>query len=215
MFKIFSKLQYASIVVCIVLLSVEMFNGCNKTGDQNKPEMSKDTTSKTSMMTPAERGKYLVTLAGCNDCHTPMKMGQMGPEPDMSRMLSGHPVEMKMPEPSKMTMPWMIGASWTLTAWSGPWGISYSANITPDSTTGIGKWDVATFMLALRNGKHIGTGRDILPPMPWQEFKQMTDEDLKALYAYLRTIPPVHNQVPEAIVAPPPPGAPAGAMMKK
>ena len=85
-----------------------------------------------------------------------------------------------------------------------------------DSSTGIGKWDETTFMLAIRNGKHIGTGRYLLPPMPWHYIKQMTDEDLKAVYAYLRTIPSVHNQVPEAVVNPMP-GAPpmAGAEKKK
>ncbi len=188
-----------------------VFLGCNK------PKVTvtgTDSTKATPAMSPAERGKYLVTIASCNDCHTPLKMGPKGPEPDMSRMLSGHPADLKMPPPPKMDMPWMVGGAYTLTAWSGPWGISYTANLTPDSATGLGKWDETTFMLAIRNGKHIGTGRDILPPMPWQYIKQMTDEDLKAVYAYLRTIPPVHNQVPDAVVAPPPPGAPMGDAKK-
>jgi mono/diheme cytochrome c family protein len=207
------KTTAALCVLCIVLIGA---TGCNKTGDQ--PKMSNDSTAKPAM-SAAERGKYLVTIASCNDCHTPLKMGPQGPEPDMSRMLSGHPAEMKMPPPPKMDMPWMVGGAATLTAWAGPWGISYTANLTPDSATGLGKWDETTFMLAIRNGKHIGTGRNILPPMPWEWIKQMTDEDLKAVYAYLRTIPAVHNQVPEAVIAPPPPGAPGGpaggAMMKK
>lgn len=181
-----------------------------------------DSTMTKAAPSPAERGKYLVTIVGCNDCHTPLKMGPKGPEPDFSRMLSGHPAEMKMPPPPKMDMPWMAAGSATLTAWSTPAGIAYAANLTPDSATGLGKWDETTFMLSIRNGKHIGTGRDILPPMPWQWFKQMTDEDLKSVYAYLRTIPPVHNQVPDAVVAPPPqmagggmpPGAPDGRKKK-
>jgi mono/diheme cytochrome c family protein len=205
-----------ALLFCTVFSLFIIVTGCNKKTEA--PGASKDSTAKPAMSS-AERGKYIVTaIAGCNDCHTPLKMGPKGPEPDMSRMLSGHPEQLKMPPAPKMDMPWMAGAAATLTAWAGPWGVSYTANLTPDSATGIGKWDETTFMLALRNGKHIGTGRPILPPMPWETFKNMTDDDLKAVYAYLRTIPAVHNQVPEAIIAPPPPGmggAPAGGEMKK
>jgi mono/diheme cytochrome c family protein len=205
--RTYHKSRKYALLFCAIfsLIIVVAVSSCKKTGDQAAPGMLKDSTAKAAM-TPAERGKYLVAIASCNDCHTPLKMGPQGPEPDMSRMLAGHPAEMKMPPAPKMDMPWMAAGAATLTAWAGPWGISYTANLTPDSATGLGKWDETTFMLAIRNGKHIGTGRDILPPMPWQWIKQMTDEDLKAVYAYLRTIPAVHNQVPDAVVAPPPPG---------
>ena len=85
-----------------------------------------------------------------------------------------------------------------LTAYVGSWGINYSANITPDSTTGIGAWSEHNFITAIRTGRHAGqdAGREILPPMPWRKFAKMTDEDLKSIYAYLRTVPPIHNQVP-------------------
>jgi mono/diheme cytochrome c family protein len=192
-----------------ILLYSAVFIGCKTKTAQGSPGIDSSKPA-VAVQSPAERGKYLVTIASCNDCHTPLKMGPKGPEPDFSRMLSGHPETMKMPPPPKIGMPWMASAAATLTAWAGPWGVSYTANLTPDSATGIGKWDETTFMLAIRNGKHIGTGRDILPPMPWMYIKQMTDEDLKAVYAYLRTIPPVHNQVPDAIVAPPPPGMAMG-----
>jgi mono/diheme cytochrome c family protein len=197
---------------------------CNKTGDTSKSATTTDSTAKNSSMTPADRGKYLVNaVAGCGDCHTPWKMGAMGPEPDMSRMLSGHPAEMKMPPPPKMGMPWMAAGAATFTAWSGPWGISYTANLTPDST-GLGSWKEEDFIRALRTGIHIKTGRPLLPPMPWPNFKNMTDDDLKAIFAYLRTIPPVHNQVPDAVINMPPPGMaggppagapPTGGSMKK
>jgi hypothetical protein len=159
-----------------------------------------------------ERGKYLVTLMVCNDCHTPLKMGPKGPEPDMSRMLSGHPEGMVMPPSPKLApdAPWNWTGSATLTAFAGPWGISYAANLTPDPNTGLGIWSEEMFIKALRTGKHMGQSRDILPPMPWQWFAQATDQDLKAIYAYLRTIPPVKNRVPDAVLAPPPPAmAPA------
>jgi hypothetical protein len=148
--------------------------------------------------TPVERGKFLVSLGGCNDCHTPLRMGANGPEPDFARMLSGHPQTMQMPPaPVLPPGPWMVVASATLTAWSGPWGVSYSANLTPDAETGTGAWDEKTFIQAMRTGKHLGAGRDILPPMPWQAVGKLPDDDLKAIFAYLRTLPAINNKVPD------------------
>jgi hypothetical protein len=196
-----------------VLTYAAVFLGC-------KPKVegtmsASDSTKTMAAPSPVERGKYLVNaVAGCGHCHTPWKMGEHGPEPDMSRMLSGSPEGMVMKAP-KLDMPWMGAISATFNAFATPAGIAYAKNLTPDSATGIGKWDETTFILALRNGKDIGTGRNILPPMPWDIFKNMTDEDLKAIYAYLRTIPAIHNQPPDAVVAPPPPmaggGMPPGA----
>src|SRR5437762_47817 len=98
----------------------------------------------------ADRGKYLVTaVAGCGDCHTPWKMGEHGPEPDMSRMLSGHPAAMKIPGPAPVPPPWMGAIDMTFTSFSGPWGVSFTANLTPDSLTGLGSWSQQTFMDAL------------------------------------------------------------------
>jgi hypothetical protein len=152
-------------------------------------------------------GRYLVTVMGCNDCHTPYKMGKTGPEPDMTRMLSGHPEGLKMPPPPELEMPWgMVGAA-TNTAWAGPWGISYTSNLTPDQNTGIGIWTEDMFIRAMRTGKHMGTSRTILPPMPWPWYSKMRDEELKAIFAYLKSIPPIHNRVPDPT---PPTGAPPG-----
>jgi mono/diheme cytochrome c family protein len=172
----------AAIIYCGVLV------GCKPKSD-NQIASTDSTKSASASMSPVERGKYLVNLGGCNDCHTPLKMGDKGPEPDMSRMLSGSPAGMIMKAP-KVDMPWMAVGSATMTAWGGPWGISYSANLTPDST-GLGKWDEATFVLAMRNGKHIGTGRPIMPPMPAEAIGKLTDDDLNAIFAYLKSIPPV------------------------
>ena len=145
------------------------------------------------------RGKYLVTTSGCNDCHTPWKMGAAGPEPDMSRMLSGHPEKMELPAPPPPAGPWVMTAAATNTAWSGPWGVSFTANLTPDAETGLGKWTLRNFRDTIRTGRHMGRGRPILPPMPIPMYKHFTDEDLEAIYAYLRTIPPVQNRVPEPL----------------
>ena len=154
---------------------------------------------------PVERGKYLVTAMGCNDCHTPWKLGEKGPEPDMTRMLSGHPEGMKLPPPPAVQPPWGLTASLSMTAWSGPWGISYTANLTPDQETGIGAWSEENFIQAMRTGKHLGGGRAILPPMPWEWFGKLSDDDLKAIFAYLKSIPPIKNKVPDPV--PPAPAA--------
>jgi Cytochrome c len=146
------------------------------------------------------RGEYLVRAMACNDCHTPWKMGKNGPEPDMTRMLSGHPEGMPLPPPPKLAEgPWAIVATASMTAWSGPWGVSFARNLTPDADTGIGKWTEQNFIDSIRNGKIMGKGRPLLPPMPWEMYRNLTDEDLKAMFAYLRTIPPMKNRIPEPI----------------
>jgi mono/diheme cytochrome c family protein len=155
--------------------------------------------SEMKISTPSERGKYLVAIAGCSECHTPFKMGPNGPEPDMTRFLSGHPQDLKLPPPPKVGPPWvMIGAA-TNTAFAGPWGITYAANLTPDLHTGMGVWTEKMFLDAMKTGKHMGGGRHILPPMPQPAYANMTDEDLKAIYTYLRTIPKISNMVPDYI----------------
>lgn len=149
------------------------------------------------------RGKYLVTLMVCNDCHTPFKMGQAGPEPDMTRMLSGHPSELVMPPaPALGEGPWVWSGAGTNTAFAGPWGVSFAANLTPDADTGLGKWDAETFIQALRSGRHQGQGRPILPPMPYPWYRQASDEDLRAIFAYLRSVPAVKNRVPQPVDPP-------------
>ena len=151
-----------------------------------------------------ERGKYLVAITACNDCHTPFKLGPKGPAPDMSRMLSGHPQGVEMPPPPALKdWPWIWAGAGTNTAFAGPWGISYAINLTPDSTTGMGNWTEEMFTQAMRTGKHMGMARPILPPMPWQAYANLTDDDMRAMYAYLRSIPPLRNRVPEAIIVEP------------
>jgi cytochrome c553 len=145
----------------------------------------------------AERGKYLVLAGGCNDCHTPLAMTANGPAPDMTKMLSGHPAELVMPPaPALPQGPWMTVVSATNTAWSGPWGVSFTANLTPDKATGLGAWTEQNFLDTIRNGRHLGSGRPLLPPMPSAQMAMLTDDDLKSIFAYLKTIPAVANKVP-------------------
>ena len=146
------------------------------------------------------RGEYLSKIMGCNDCHTPFHMTPRGPEPDMTRMLSGHPPDLVITEvPKPAGGPWIGSVAATNTAWAGPWGVSFTANLTPDPETGLGKWTVDTFIAAIRNGKHEGQGRPILPPMPWPMYRNATDEDLRALFAYLQSIPAIKNRVPQPL----------------
>jgi hypothetical protein len=144
------------------------------------------------------RGEFLVRVGGCHDCHTPLKMTEHGPEPDMSRMLSGHPEDLVMPPPPAPSGPWISSTSGTLTAWAGPWGVSFTKNLTPDET-GLGKWTADQFVMALKSGRHEGRGRPILPPMPWTNYGALAEEDLKSIWAYLQTIPPVKNKVPDPL----------------
>jgi hypothetical protein len=148
-----------------------------------------------------DRGKSLVWAIGCNDCHTPKRIGPKGPELDTPRLLSGHREEPTLPPPPVLEPgPWGIVTSMELTAWSGPWGVSYGANLTPDENTGLGIWTEEMFIKTLRTGRHMGASRQILPPMPWEVYGRLPDEDLKAIYAYLRSIPSVKNRVPAPII---------------
>ena len=153
-----------------------------------------------------QRGKYLVSAMGCGGCHTPKTMGPAGPKSDELRFLAGHPEGSALGPPPRLDAGrWAAVSSWDTTAWAGPWGVSYSANLTPDENTGIGSWSEDTFVRALRSGRHMGVSRPILPPMPWGAFRNLDDEDLRSIYAYLMTVPPVRNRVPEPM---PPPGSP-------
>ena len=160
----------------------------------------------------AKRGEYLVTTGGCGDCHTPLKMGANGPEPDAGRMLSGHPEALAMPPVPKLPSgPWLTVVSATNTAWAGPWGVSFTANITSDGETGIGRWTAKQFVDTMRTGRHLGVGRPVLPPMPIPAYRHFSDADLAAIFAYLQTVPAVRNRVPQPL---PPADASAAAAKK-
>jgi mono/diheme cytochrome c family protein len=148
-----------------------------------------------------ERGKYLVTVAACGQCHTPQKVGPNGPAPDESRLFAGHPQEEKVALPAAAPAGWSVMASRSNTAFYGPWGVVFAANLTPDEETGLGIWDEEMFIRAMRTGKQWGQGRDLIRIMPWHNYAQMTDDDLKAIFAYLKSLPPIKNEVPQMIEA--------------
>ena len=186
-----SKTNLLASFLTLIFLSLILTQiSCNR---NEKKEMTKEEMQK--------HGEYLVTLGGCNHCHSPKVFTEMGPVPDTTKLLSGHPAASKLPPiDTSMVQPgkWIL-TSGDLTAWVGPWGISYGANLTPDEPTGIGTWTDEVFIKAIRTGKHMGIGRPIMPPMPWPDIAKATDEDLKAIFAYLKSLPPIRNQVPDPV----------------
>lgn len=148
-----------------------------------QPPAQQTPAAQSAAMDPVARGRYLSIVGGCNDCHTP---GTLYGQPDTTRLLSG-----------------------TELGWQGPWGVSYPKNLTPDMETGLGSWSEADIVNALRTGKK-KDGSPLLPPMPWPNTARMTDEDLHALAAYLKSIPPVKHKAPDVI---PPTGKPSGARL--
>lgn len=193
--KSLSKVPTLVLVVLVVLAA-----SCSERTEVGEaPPASPDAAAEVASPPedPVRRGEYLVTIGGCHDCHTPFKMTENGAEPDMELMLSGHPEKLVMPPPPEPVGPWIWSGAGTNTAFAGPWGVSYAINLTPDESTGMGIWTEELFVNALRTGKHYGTSRPIMPPMPWQNLSRATDEDLKAIYAYLRSIKPISNRVPE------------------
>lgn len=147
-----------------------------------------------------EKGKYLVEIMGCRDCHSPKIMTDKGPTLDMIRDLSGHPANMPVGKINKEVLSDWVLFNMMNTAAVGPWGVSFSANLTSDAT-GIGSWSEEQFIVALTEGKSKGirTARPLLPPMPWQNYVNMKKEDLVAMFAYLKSTKPIKNAVPQPI----------------
>lgn len=200
------KMKIAGFPTTFVLILVV---ACGQPTATTVPEdgitQADETNSPTAADTLAEKvkhGEYLVQIAACSDCHTPLKMTDQGPVPDMDRYLSGHPSQLTLPPFDPAVGKDYVLINMTNTAIHGPWGTSYTANLTPDST-GTGSWTEEQFARAIREGKSKGleNGRPLLPPMPWQNYQALKDEDVSAIFAYLRTIKPVENLVPAAVMA--------------
>ena len=147
-----------------------------------------------------ERGRYLVTSIGCDDCHSPKIMTDHGPAPDPATRFAGHiEGDLKDKVSKDATGNWLL-FNGSLTAAVGPWGISYSSNISSDDS-GIGLWTDEQFIRSMREGQYKGVEgtRKLLPPMPWQNFANLTDDDLKAMLKYLKSSKPVRNVPPDPV----------------
>jgi len=116
------------------------------------------------------RGRYLATIAGCNDCHTP---GHFFGKPDMTRYLGGSDVGFEIPG----------------------LGVFVGPNLTPDKETGLGNWTTDEIVHALQTGER-PDGRELAPIMPWRAFAKFTKQDVTAIAAYLKSLKPVHHKVP-------------------
>lgn len=169
----------------------------------NQPQNDTNRMATNSQDSLIKRGEYLVAIGGCNDCHSPKIMTSMGPVLDTTRLLSGYRGGVKPNELSTDA----FAKGWILfngenTSMATPGFTSFAANITSD-TTGIGAWKYEQFKTALTKGKWKGLegSRDLLPPMPWQGYANMKDEDIQALFAYLKSTRPVKNVVPAPVFA--------------
>jgi Cytochrome c len=192
----------ATFSLLVVPLCAAIFNSCNQGASSANVEAQDSVSTKFGgFSSQIAYGRHLVEVTGCGDCHTPKKMTAMGPVPDTTRALSGHPASMPAPViDRKEAESKGLAITNDMTAWIGPWGISYAANLTPDET-GIGHWSEAQFILAIREGKSKGMqgARPLLPPMPWQNFTLMKDDELKAVFAYLKSVKPIDNVVPPTV----------------
>jgi mono/diheme cytochrome c family protein len=141
---------------------------------ESKPAAHHSGSGEAGKMSAIERGLYLTTIMGCNDCHTP---GALFGAPDFDRKLSGSDL-----------------------GWRGPWGVTFARNLTPD-TTGLAGWSEDDIIKAFRTGVK-KSGARILPPMPWQMFAGLTDQDAHAIAAYLKSLPPIAHHVMDVV----PPG---------
>ncbi len=189
--------SYSSLIAGLVLAAI-FLTQCADNKQAVPAAESTVTTEKTNFggyETQVKWGEHLVTIGGCNDCHTPKKMTPMGPVDDSSLLLSGHPEKSPAADVDRKQMEskGLIVTS-DFTSWTGPWGISYSANLTPDET-GTARWTEDQFLYALRNSisKGLPGSRPLMPPMSMMPVKHMTDDELKAIFAYLRTVKPVKN----------------------
>jgi mono/diheme cytochrome c family protein len=199
-----------TIASCILLSGMIAFVACT---DKSPADSTTNSNSDSGKMnyggfeSQVQWGEHLVTIGGCNDCHTPKKMGPNGPENDMSLMLSGHPAQQPPPAfDSKEAAKKGLIVTQTFTAWTGPWGTTYAVNLTSDST-GIGNWKEEQFVRALKEKKWMGLDntRPLMPPMSMMPATLMSDDELKAIFAYLKTTPAIKNVQPDASLLPPPP----------
>ncbi len=187
-----------SIYVILAIAFTFVVIQCAETADTTTEEVSVPTTTHEDTV---KRGEYLVRIMGCHDCHTPKKMGPNGPEEMHDRLLSGYQSANTFVRPNTE----VIKQGWAMlnsdfTAFVGPWGVSFTANLTSDET-GVGNWTFEQFRRAMKEGKYKGleSGRPLLPPMPWFNFVNANDEDLMAIFAYLKSTKPIQNVVPPPI----------------
>lgn len=191
------------IIPAIIFIAILLVNACNNQADEKKEAAG---TPKLSNEELVKKGEHLVATLDCEICHSPKKMGPKGPELIPELRFGGHQNGTQLPPTDEK----MLKSGWVLfapdfTSFIGPWGQSYARNISSD-TTGIGMWTLEQFKKVIREGKFMGleNTRPILPPMPWEAYKHLYDDDIEAIFAFLKSTKPVNNRVPDAKINPPP-----------
>ena len=183
-------------ILLLLAASIFLIQNCTQ-----KVESTESVSVEITNDSLVKKGAYLVGILGCNDCHTPKKMGPNGPELIPELLLSGYPSDRPVGKVSKEALAegWAL-MNGDLTCAVGPWGISFAANLTSDES-GLGNWSLDQFKTSLTKGLHQGleNGRPILPPMPWFNYVNMHDSDFEAIFAYLKSTNPVRNIVPTPI----------------
>ena len=189
-------MKKSAVIMASLALSLSFALVCCQ-GNHKDAEIITDETGFSYTAAQLRHGDYLVTSMGCDDCHSPKNFGPNGPEIDLDRRLSGHPSAMPIPKVDTSVLGSWVLLGFTGTSAVGPWGASFSANLTSDAT-GVGNWKFDNFKTALREGKYKGqkNGRDLLPPMPWTQYRHLSDEDLRDIFAFLKSTKPVENKVP-------------------
>lgn len=180
--------------ILVLSLAPYLFVSCEQPPDKSKKKYSTEQINK---------GETLLLEARCGFCHTPVIETSNGKVSDTSKRLSGHPSDYKLPEIPRTpvgSQQWLeFLTNLESTIWADEDGVVFSANITPDNDTGIGKWTEEMFINTIRTGKHPGWKKDLKKPMPWLEYSKLSNDQLISIYAYLMSIKPVYNKVPEPI----------------
>lgn len=193
------------ILSAFVLTIIILFVQCNTTPTEPTGAVKENATKDYNGYESMEKwGEHIVLVSGCHDCHSPKVMTPMGPDIDSALMLGGHQAKtprFNVPNIGEIQKNSLVLTDGSLTSWVGPWGTSFTANLTSDAT-GIGNWTEEQFFRALREGKYKGLAneRNLLPPMPWQMYRHFKDEEIRAVFAYLKSTKPVSNVVPAPLL---------------
>ena len=200
--NLYTFLPFRHLIMGLVLLSILLACG-SKVEPAPEKDPKKDQHEEVYRKYNIERGKRLVELGGCSQCHTPKIKTPLGYKPDKDKFLSGYPADEPLPDLpyAEIITGEAEKAFYTTdaTVWVGRWGVSFAANLTPDPETGIGAWEEEDFIDIFRKKKHFGQGGQKISPMPLNVYSQLTFFELRSIFIYLQTVQPVSNEVPMRI----------------
>lgn len=201
-YKHCSILNYGRISFALMLIVMLAACGSKAEFKPQKPNKADD-QEEVYRKYNVERGKRLVELGGCSQCHTPKVKTTLGYKPDKDRFMSGYPANEPLPN---LPYPEIIAGeaernfyTTDATIWVGRWGVSFAPNLTPDPETGIGSWTEEDFIEIFRGNKHFAEGEQVTSPMPVKAYSQLSYFELRSIFVYLQTIEPISNEVPKRI----------------